>query len=72
MIRDWALTTRAIDPTELEDARRVQMKLGEVPQPEDLTDMLVYTSLQELATQVAHRNTGKELEKDKMAFNILL
>ena len=71
MIRDWALTTRAIDPTELEDARRVQMKLGEVPQPEDLTDMLVYTSLQELATQVAHRNTGKELEKDKMGRRVM-
>jgi len=71
VIRDWVLTSRAIDPTMLEDARRVQMSLGEVPQPDSLTDMLAYTSLQELATQVAHRNTGKRLDKDKMGRRVM-
>ena len=71
VIRDWVLTSRAIDPTMLEDSRRVQMSLGEVPQPDSLTDMLAYTSLQELATQVAHRNTGKRLDKDKMGRRVM-
>jgi acyl-[acyl-carrier-protein] desaturase len=64
VIRDWALATRAIDPIYLEDGRRVQMSKGEVPQPDSLAELMVYTSLQELATQVAHRNTGKMLDKE--------
>ncbi len=71
VIRDWVLTTRAIDPVMLEDGRRVQMKLGEVPEPESLPDLIVYTSFQELATQVAHRNTGKELDKDKLGKRVM-
>lgn len=71
VIRDWVLTTRAIDPLELENARKVQMKLGEVPIPDSVPDLLAYTSLQELATQVAHRNTGKHLDKDKMGRRVM-
>lgn len=64
-IRDWILATRAFDPKLLEDGRMVQMAGGEVPQPDSLVDMLVYTSFQEEATRVAHSNTGKELGKER-------
>ncbi len=71
VMRDWVLATRAIDPVLLEDGRRVQMRLGEVPEPDSLADLIVYTSFQELATQVAHRNTGKELGKDKLGKRVM-
>lgn len=64
-IRDWILATRAFDPKLLEDGRMVQMAGGQVPQPESLADMLAYTSFQELATRVAHNNTGKKLGKER-------
>jgi acyl-[acyl-carrier-protein] desaturase len=63
-IRDWVLTTRAYDPAVLEAGRVSQMRKGEVPQPDTFIEMLAYTSLQELATQVAHRNTSRKLDKE--------
>ena len=65
VIRDWAIATRAIDPKLLEDGRMVQMSGGKVPQPTSVADMLAYTSLQELATNIAHRNTGAQLDKER-------
>lgn len=65
VIRDWAIATRAIDPRLLEDGRMVQMAGGKVPQPSSVADMLAYTSLQELATNIAHRNTGAHLDKER-------
>ncbi len=62
-IRDFLTVTRAIDPRELEDGRMVQMSGGEVPQPETPLDGVVYVALQELATRIAHRNTGKILQE---------
>ena len=35
---------------------------GEVPEPPTVADGLVYVALQELATRIAHRNTGKLLD----------
>lgn len=64
-IRDWALATRALNPVLLEDGRMSQMSGGVVPEPTDMVDMLAYTSFQELATQVAHRNTGRKLDKER-------
>ncbi len=61
-IRDYLTITRAIDARELEDGRMVQMSGGEVPQPENPLDGVVYVALQELATRIAHRNTGKMLQ----------
>jgi acyl-[acyl-carrier-protein] desaturase len=61
VIRDYLSVTRAIDPVELERARMTQVCNGVVPEPTSLADLLVYTSLQELATRVAHQNTGKLL-----------
>ncbi len=60
-IRDYLMVTRAIDPAALEEARMSQMGGGEVPQPETACDGFVYVALQELATRIAHRNTGKLL-----------
>jgi acyl-[acyl-carrier-protein] desaturase len=60
-IRDYLTVTRAIDPRQLEDARMNQMSGGEVPQPQTPADGFVYVALQELATRIAHRNTGKLL-----------
>lgn len=71
VIRDWILATRALDPKVLEEGRMAQMSSGIVPQPDTLTDLIVYTSLQELATQVAHRNTGKKIGKDKMGLKVM-
>ncbi|MHB8245700.1 MAG: acyl-ACP desaturase [Acidimicrobiales bacterium] len=62
-IRDWILATRAVDPYQLEDDRMVQMSKGQVPQSGSVAEMIAYVSFQELATQVAHRNTGQALDK---------
>ena len=72
VMRDWVHITRCIDPTLLEDGRRVQMGTGEVPQPESFADLICYVAFQERATQIAHRNTGAHLPKDdKMGRNVL-
>ena len=60
-IRDYLTVTRAIDPVALEDARMAQMSGGQVPEPDTAADGVVYVALQELATRIAHRNTGKML-----------
>lgn len=62
-IRDYLTVTRAIDPRALEDARMAQMSGGQVPEPETVADGFVYVALQELATRIAHRNTGKLLSE---------
>ena len=63
-IRDYLVVTRAIDPWALEDARMGQMSGGEVPQPNTACDGFVYVALQELATRISHRNTGKLLQAE--------
>ena len=63
-IRDYLVVTRAIDPWALEDARVAQMSGGEVPQPQTAADGFVYVALQELATRISHRNTGKLLQAE--------
>jgi acyl-[acyl-carrier-protein] desaturase len=62
VIRDYLTVTRALDPVELERARMAQVSCGQVPEPETPHDGLVYVSLQELATRIAHHNTGKLLD----------
>lgn len=61
VLRDYFSVTRLVDPVELERARMAQVSAGQVPNPESPLDGLVYVALQELATRVAHRNTGKLL-----------
>lgn len=61
VIRDYLTVTRAVDPVMLERARIDQVSLGEVPEPDTVMDSILYVSIQELATRIAHRNTGKAL-----------
>ncbi len=58
-IYSYLMVTRAIDPHHLERCRMAQVSGGLIPEPTDLHDCLVYLSLQELATRISHRATGK-------------
>lgn len=62
-MRDWVLATRALDPWRLEDDRMVQMTTGIVPHAPTVAETVAYVAFQELATQVAHRNTSFALDK---------
>lgn len=59
VMRDYFTVTRAVDPVALERARMVQVRGGQVPTPGDVYEAMIYVSLQELATRISHRNTGK-------------
>jgi acyl-[acyl-carrier-protein] desaturase len=61
-IRDYLTVTRAIDPVALERARMAQVQCGQVPEPAQAVDGIVYVALQELATRIAHHNTGKLID----------
>ena len=50
-----------IDPVNLERARMAQVTGGVSPQTESIADAFAYLALQELATRIAHHNTGKAL-----------
>ncbi|MEY4229511.1 MAG: hypothetical protein RLZZ362_360 [Actinomycetota bacterium] len=63
VMRDFLTVTRAIDPRALEDGRMSQMSGGQVPDPTSPVDGFVYVALQELATRIAHRNTGRALHE---------
>ena len=64
VIRDYLTVTRAIDPVALERARMQQVRSGQVPAPLDIYEALAYLSMQELATRIAHRNTGKMMNDE--------
>jgi acyl-[acyl-carrier-protein] desaturase len=70
-IRDYLLTSRAVDPVQLEKLRMDHMSTGYSAQhPDDMIRSLAYVSFQELATRVSHRNTGK-LTGDPVADRLL-
>jgi acyl-[acyl-carrier-protein] desaturase len=70
-IRDYLLTSRAVDPVQLEDLRMRHMSTGYTSaHGDDMLRSLAYVSFQELATRVSHRNTGK-LTGDKVADQLL-
>jgi acyl-[acyl-carrier-protein] desaturase len=59
-IRDYLLTTRAVDPVALERARMTHMSTGFTsPYDGSVLHSIAYVAFQELATRVAHRNTGR-------------
>ncbi len=60
-IYGYLMVTRAVDPVALERSRMHQVSTGKVPEPHNPVDGLVYVALQELATRIAHRNTGRLL-----------
>jgi acyl-[acyl-carrier-protein] desaturase len=69
-IRDYLLTSRAVDPVQLERLRMDHMSTGYTAQHDDMVRSLAYVSFQELATRVSHRNTGK-LTGDPVADQLL-
>ncbi|WP_113705061.1 acyl-ACP desaturase [Nonomuraea lactucae] len=58
-IRDYLTVTRAVDPVALERARMVHMENGFATEYGTMLQQLAYVSFQELATRIAHRNTGR-------------
>jgi acyl-[acyl-carrier-protein] desaturase len=70
VMRDYLTVTRALDPVELERARIAQVQCGEVPEPQFAHDGLAYVALQELATRIAHHNTGKLLT-DPVGYEVM-
>ena len=62
VIRDYLTCARLIDLRQLERARMTQVSLGLVPNPPTIAEGIVYVALQELATRISHRNTGKLLD----------
>jgi acyl-[acyl-carrier-protein] desaturase len=69
-IRSYLLTTRNCDPYELEDDRMATMKAGYQPDWRHPAELLAYTSAQELATRVSHRNAGK-ITDDEACFELM-
>src|SRR5581483_11153709 len=61
VIRDWLTVTRGVDPVALERARMAQVSGGVAPHPATALRGLAYVTLEELATRIAHHNTGKLL-----------
>jgi len=64
-IRDYLVVTRGVDPVALEQARMIHMTNGFASPADQLANeagflySVAYVTFQELATRVAHRNTGK-------------
>jgi acyl-[acyl-carrier-protein] desaturase len=58
-IRDYLTVTRAVDPVALERARMTHMEAGFHTEYGTMLQQLAYVSFQELATRIAHRNTGR-------------
>lgn len=69
-IRDYLLTSRNCDPRALEDDRTAMISKGWDAPWIDPVDIFVYTSAQELATRVSHRNTGVKAD-DEVAYEIM-
>src|SRR3974390_1034667 len=61
VLRDYLIMSGHIDPVNLERARMAQVTGGVSPQIATVADAFVYLALQELATRIAHHNTGKAL-----------
>jgi acyl-[acyl-carrier-protein] desaturase len=61
VLRDYLIMSGHIDPIALERARMAQVTGGVSPQPTSVADAFAYLALQELATRIAHYNTGKAL-----------
>lgn len=70
-IYGYLMTTRAVDPVDLERGRMAQVSGGKTPDPETAVDGFIYLTLQELATRIAHRNTGK-LIGDPVGYAVMM
>src|SRR6478609_10567201 len=70
-IYGYLMVTRAVDPVELERCRMHQVSTGQVPEPPTPVDVIAYVALQELATRIAHRNTGRLLG-DPAGYDVMM
>ena len=59
VLRDYLTVTRNIDPIALERGRMTQLQQGYDHDSPDTLHGLAYVAFQELATRIAHRNTGR-------------
>jgi len=59
VLRDYLVVTRAVDPVALERGRMQIMTTGYEADQRDTMRGMAYVSFQELATRIAHRNTGR-------------
>src|SRR3954452_5014351 len=71
VIYGYLMVTRAVDPVALERGRMHQVSTGEVPAADSPLDVLAYVALQELATRIAHRNTGRLLG-DSAGYDVMM
>jgi acyl-[acyl-carrier-protein] desaturase len=71
VLRDYLTVTRNIDPVLLEHGRMHQLSNGYDRPTTDTLHGLAYVAFQELATRIAHRNTGRYSE-DPVADRIML
>ena len=69
-LRDYLLLTRAVDPVALERDRMATLQAGYAAGGKGLLRALAYATLQERATGLAHRNTGKA-SGDPIALRLL-
>ena len=70
-IYGYLMVTRAIDPHHLERCRMAQVSKGETPAPASLQHGFVYLALQELATRIAHRSTGRMIG-DPAGYDVMM
>jgi acyl-[acyl-carrier-protein] desaturase len=70
-IYGYLMVTRAIDPVALERARMCQVSQGITPDPASALHAFVYLAMQELATRIAHRNTGNLLG-DPVGYDVMM
>jgi acyl-[acyl-carrier-protein] desaturase len=71
VLRDYLTVTRGVDPVRLERGRMDMVQAGWYPRFAELgpLDGVAYTSVQELATRISHRNTGL-LTEDESAVRL--
>jgi acyl-[acyl-carrier-protein] desaturase len=70
-IYGYLMATRAIDPHELERSRMAQVSGGITPDPATLQEGFAYLALQELATRIAHRATGRMMG-DPAGYDVMM
>lgn len=70
-MRDYITVSGLLDPVELERGRMAQVSTAVVPEPESAADGMCYVAMQELATRISHRNTGKLLN-DPIGYNVMM
>jgi len=71
VLRDYLTVTRNIDPIALERGRMTQLQQGYEHDAPDTLHGLAYVTFQELATRIAHRNTGRYSD-DPVADKIMI